>query len=158
MTELAISPVRYMKRLIYFLSLACLTSCSITGRYYLRNLSDQPATVTIISNEHSTSDKWNDVTFKYDDKVRDIKFGMFRNFKKEIKVRPIDMSRVEFTIPPKSTVFIGIGINSGFWGGFEQVKVRVGEKEQSFSTNDHIRMNLKMKGLMRYTGHYDIVI
>jgi Zn-dependent alcohol dehydrogenase len=124
----------------------------------LRNLSDQPATVTILLNGNTTSDTWKNVTFKYDDKVRSIKFGMFKDFRKEIKVRQIDIATVEFTIPPKSTVFIGSGLNTGFWGGFEQAKVKVGDTEQSFTTSDKQKMNLKMKGLTRYTGHYDIVI
>lgn len=146
-----------MRRLILlFILTLSITGCSITGRYYLRNLSDQPATVTIVLNDNTTSDKWDKVTFKYDDRVRNIRFGIFKSFKKELSPKQIDMARLEFTIPPKSTVFIGIGLNTGFWGGFQQAKIKVGNKEQSLAPNDTEQMNFKMRGLMKYTGHYDI--
>jgi len=147
-----------MKRSIYLLPLLFLTSCSITGRYYLRNLTDQPATVTILLNENVTPDGLKSITLRYDDKVRNINFGMYKRFKKEIKLKQLDASRVEFTVPPRSTVFIGVGINSYFRGWFDQAKINVGERELSLITSDKEQMNLKMKGLFRYTGHYDIMI
>lgn len=79
-----------------------------------------------------------------------------QKFKKDIELRQVDMSRLEFTIPPKSTVFIGIGLNTHFTGGFQQARIKIGDKEQNLTTNDNEQMNIKMSGLMRYTGHYDI--
>lgn len=144
-----------MKKLSIILLTIC-ASCSISGRYYLRNLSDHPALVTIVLAENYTADKWDGVTFKYDDRVRDIKYKTFKSCKKDLKISQVDLSRLEFTIPPKSTVYIGIGMNTHFWGGFQQAKIKVGEKEQSLSIDDVEQMHVRMRGLMSYTGHYDI--
>ncbi len=144
-----------MKKLILLVLTMSLTGCTITGRYYLRNLSDQPAIVTIVLNE--TLNKWDTLTtLKYDDNVKDIKFGTLSSLKKNVILRQIDMNRLEFTIPPRSTVFIGIGMNTDFRGGFQQAKIKVGDKEQTLTTNDREQMNIKMSGLMNFTGHYDI--
>lgn len=145
-----------MIRIVFFLLLVSLTGCSITGRYYLRNLTNLPATVTVVLNENVTFENWNESDLLFDDKIREIKFGIFKKFDKKIKVQAIDQTRVAFIVPPKSTVFIGYGLNTGFWGGFQQAVVRIGDTEKSIDTNDQVQMNLRMRGLMKYTAYYDI--
>ena len=47
-------------------------------------------------------------------------------------------------------------MNADFWSGFQQAKINVGGKQLSVTINDTEQMNIKMRGLMKYTGHYDI--
>ena len=145
-----------MIRVACFLLLVTLTGCSISGTYYLRNITELPATLTIVLDESIVSNSGETIDLMYDNRIHKIKFGTYKKFKKRLSGQVIDSYRVSFTIPPKSTVFIGRGLNTGFWGGFQQAIIKVGEAEKSLDTNSQEQMQLSMNGLMKYTGYYDI--
>ena len=134
-----------------------LSSCSIHGTYYLRNFLEQPATITLLLNDDITSDGWDNVSFSYVNEVKKIRFGMFRRFEEKIKVHIVDPASVEFTIPPHSTVYLGLGKNSHFYEGFQQVRIKYGDLEKSINMKDHDQLNIRMRGFAKFTGHIDIV-
>lgn len=145
-----------MKKLIFLILAICFTGCSITGRYYIRNLSDLPATVTLTFDNSSGPGTRDTVTLKYANKVNDIKFGTFKSLKKSLVLNQLDSNTFEFTIPPRSTVFMGVGVNTHFVGAIQQAKIKVGSKEQTLTFRDNNQLNIKMRGLGKYTAHYDI--
>ncbi len=128
----------------------------MTGRYYIRNLSDQPATVTLIFNDSAASGTRDTVTLRYDNRISDIKFETVRLLKKNLLLKQIDSKTLEFIIPPGSTVFMGVGMNTRFIGGIQHVKIKVGSKEQTLAFDRSEDLNFKMRGLGKYTAHYDI--
>lgn len=135
----------------------CFTGCSMTGRYYIRNLSDQPATVTLIFNDSAASGTRDTVTLKYDNQISDIKFETVRSLKKNLVLNQIDSKTLEFIIPPGSTVFMGVGMNTRFIGGIQHAKIKVGSTEQkTVAFNRSEDLNFKIRGLGKYTAHYDI--
>jgi hypothetical protein len=146
-----------MKTLIVVLLAFCASGCSIGGRYYLRNLSDRPAVVSIVLDDSTALDKSGNISFKYDDTVRDIKFRTFEYLVKDLEVRLVDDTRMEFTVPPESTVFIGIGGNGQF-AGFQQASILVGDKVETLTINDMNQMKFGTSGLGKYAVYYDITL
>jgi len=95
------------------------------------------------------------LTYPYDSEIKNIKFGLFKRLKKELKVEKLNNNQVQFKIPENSTVFIGMGINTHLWG-VESVTIHSNEKTETITDNDIDKINIKMRGLLKYTGHYDI--
>ena len=145
-----------MKLLLSFVTLVCLAGCSFRGTYYLRNLSDEPAVVTAVLEEGNTSDQWATATLKYDDRIKDVRFGMAKSFNKNIPVTVVDLSRVAFVVPPKSTVYVGLQLQDRFLGGFQQARISVGDVEQSFTFDDPDQMIFHAQSPTKFTARYDI--
>lgn len=143
-----------MKKFIAFgFILILFSSCSITGRYYIRNYTKSPVTIRIeLTNDMSNFES--DLFQKnYTEGIKKIKFGLYKKIKKELEIKQLNERKVEIIIPPESTSFIGTGINTRLFG-IDSIEIIINGKSKYIKSND--QWNLDSKGLMKYTGHYDI--
>jgi hypothetical protein len=152
------SAMSMMRLLIISAVAVTMSGCSLSGRFYLRNLSDNPAKVTIMLDEFTTTEELGDFTLPYDDHVRRIRFSTSEKFQKRLEVRKLGLCRVEFILPPHSTVFLGDGFNRGKWKGFQQARIQIGDIEKSVIIQEPDQMNMTMQGLTKFTGYYDITL
>lgn len=146
------------------MSILTISGCAnIQGHYYIRNLTDYPAVVrAVIDDEDLTTDYFtapalgSTWSIPYTESIINVNFESLNGFTNSVKVNPIDMARLEFTIPPKSTLFLGYGHNQKFINGFDQCVIAVNGREISISTQDITQMNLKREGRKKYIGCFDI--
>jgi hypothetical protein len=143
-------------KLLTWLAMVLFSGCTISGRYYLRNLTNQTAVVTVTSFSDLEITDSTDLVFHYEPEVKEIKFSLYKRLNQALTARQVNSQQIQFTIPPHSTVFLGNGINFYPWG-IQSLSITTGEKTIKLDASGQEKMNLKSRGLLKYTGHYDIL-
>lgn len=138
------------------LVLALSLSCSTQGRYYLRNLTDYPATVRVVIQDDYDGVDWNEVVHPYEDSLLEVEPETYKTFKKGLSTRPLGLAQFEFIIPAHSTVFIGYGLHKEFLSGFDQAIIQVKDKEISLDMRVGEQINLRKINRKEYLMCYDI--
>jgi len=96
------------KVVILLLCLSVLFSgCSVPVKVYIRNISTQPKRVIFQLNTIPSKE---DITFLYQDGIKEPTFDLYKQFTKSIKAK-LTGGFYELNVPPQSVVFIEHGIN-----------------------------------------------
>lgn len=97
---------------ISYLILVVFTKCSISGNYFIRNLSTKSAVIVV---HFSPADSSLLSSFQYDDKMHDINSLSASCssgcLPKSIKAEDVGNDSLKLTLPPNSIIFIGRGNN-----------------------------------------------
>lgn len=152
--------VRYLSYLfvINFLS-GCVSS---QGHYYLINQTNFPAEVRAVLDEELISDALTNPfqggtwIMPYSNNLETVTFESFNSFTSYLEVLPLDNSRLAFSIPPKSTLFLGYGIDKTFMSGFDQCVIVVNGIEKSLSIQNSFQMTIKFESRKKYVGYFNI--
>ena len=102
-----------IKKIIYVLAVIfLLTGCSIIGRYYIRNLTNQDAYITILMDKKIELDDIIESKFLWEPEIMKIKYSLYNKLKRKLPVELTSTNHLQFKIPPNSTAYIGVGINT----------------------------------------------
>ena len=144
-----------MKKIAAFCLTLLIVGCTTTGRHYLRNMTDNDALITIsFDNAIQISDSTNS-RYVYEPKLKTIKFALYKRLKQNLKVIQLSNKQLQFTLPAKSTAYLGVGQNTRLWG-FNSITIQSLNSVDTMNCKNSEELIIKRHGLLSYTAHYDI--
>ncbi|MEP0367010.1 MAG: hypothetical protein ABJN36_14185 [Cyclobacteriaceae bacterium] len=131
-----------------------LSGCSIGGTYYLRNFTSEPAKIILTLSEAGTA-IFEEPTFSYSDELLKIRRNLYKKLENSTSGEFTDKRTLEFEVPAMSTLFLAIGSNMQM-ALIETIRIESISGSELINSDNHELLNLKMRGIGQYTGHYDI--
>lgn len=131
-----------------------LSGCSIGGTYYLRNFTSEPAKIILTLSEAGTA-LFEEPTFTYSNELLKIRRNLYKKLEHSTKGQFTDERTLEFEVPAESTLFLAIGSNMRM-ALVETIRIESINGSELINSDNHELLNLKMRGIGQYTGHYDI--
>ena len=120
----------------------------------MRNFTDEPVDV-VIKLRDDLAPQAVDVYFRfyYDSCAARLHFGMHDSYRKEVGAKADSSLRLNFVIPPRSTLFLGIGSN-GQMAIIEDVSLNWTGGSDAFSSYRGLNYKRSLTG--RYLAYYDL--
>jgi len=146
--------IRLIQILTFVILCIFLFGCSIRGIYYLRNFTTKPAKITLTLAD-SVTKILDEPNFIYSDELLKIRRNIYKKLKKSVNGKFIDERNLEFEIPAGTTLLFSIGSNMDL-ALIELIKIESMNSTELLNSKDFKQLNLKMRGIGQYTGHYDI--
>lgn len=136
------------------LAVSLLTSCSVPVHFYLRNLTDEPVEVKVhLTDLEATID---DYPVLLIEEIEPLYFSSYKEMSPAKAIRDGSTNVYQLNLPPKSTFFVGKGINfsNNF---FDKITIKT-PKGEIVSLNDNNK-EILLRGKTqpnRYYAWYDV--
>lgn len=141
-------------RSFIYLIFLCLTGCSVSGRYYLRNFLEESITITIEKEFEIPDSNLKSIIYPFENKILDIKYSAYKKLTQQLTPQKIDLKKVQLVIPPRSTVFIAIGSNDRI-NDVKSIEITTSTEKNTINPENRSKFNTRW-GLGRYAVFYDI--
>ena len=129
-----------------------LAGCTIGGKYYIRNLTNEKVTISV--NSWSSFEK-SDSTYSFKSITDTLKIRRTteRKLKNKISSKLTSPNQLTFEVPPYSTTYIGLGMNFKMFG-INSLYLKSKGKTDTITSNSKA---IKIKtSLGNFTAHLDI--